>query len=312
MILHKFPCVLAVTAMACGGALAQSNRADTAARTAATLSRAQAAQTTATTTDISTYHAEAESDLGEQWAVSAKSGGLGAYLIGDTGLVYTSNPTLSSGGGTGDMYYYARGGAGIHPNLIGGLYLDGHVQQEIFQYATFSSLNFLRFNAGGGLDYVFEELGQLTVWVRYEYDRYLDGDSLDEFFVNNSLVSGVGKEFLINDTMALQTGAQAGISLTAEPSIARRNSYDFWLGWRWRILEPLELQTYYVLSLFYYPNDGSRVDVTQNVGGSLNYYFNRWARLTASASFGANNSTDSYFNYTVVNAGGSLGLDFRF
>lgn len=312
MTLRKISCLLGASLLAVSGVHAQSNRADTAARTAASLSRVQAAQSTATTTAVANYQTEAESDLGEQMPVSAKSGGLGAYLIGDTGLIYTSNPTLSSGGGKGDMYYYARGGAGIHPNLIGGLYLDGHVQQEIFQYATFSSLNFNHFNAGGGLDYVFEELGQLTVWVRYEYDRYLDGDSLDEIFVNNSLVTGLGKEFLLNDTMAIQAGWQAAISLTAEPEIARRNSYDFWLGWRWRILEPLELQTYYVLSLFYYPNDDSRVDVTQNVGGSLHYHFTKWAKLTASASFGANNSTDSYFNYTVVNAGGSLGLDIRF
>jgi len=309
---RKIFCLLGVFVAAATGVHAQTSRADTASRTAGTLARSQAAQSTATTTAVSNYQAQAESDLGEQLPVSAKSGGLGAYLIGDTGLVYTSNPSLSSGGGQGDMYYYARGGAGIHPNLVGGLYLDGHVQQEIFQYATFSSLNFNHFNAGGGLDYVFDQFGQLTAWVRYEYDRYLDGDSLDEFFVNNSLVTGLGKEFLLNDTMAIQAGWQAAISLTAQPTIARRNEYDFWLGWRWRILEPLELQTYYILSLFYYPNDGGRVDATQNVGGSLSLHLTRWAKVTASASFGANNSTNSTFNYTVVNAGGSLGLDFRF
>lgn len=301
-------CLLGVLCFAATSVHAQTSRADTAARTAATLGRTQAAQATAATTE---YQMQAESDLGEQMPVSAKSGGLGAYLLGDTGLLYTSNPSLANGGGAGDMYFYARGGAGIHPNIAGGLYLDGHVQQEVFQYATFSSLNFTRFNAGGGLDYVFEELGQLTVWVRYEYDRYLDGDTLDEFFVNNSLVTGLGKEFLINDTMAIQAGWQAALSLTAEPSDARRNQYDFWAGWRWRILEPLELQTYYILSLFYYPS-GDRVDVTQNVGGSLNFYLTQWARISATASFGANNSTDSYFDYTVVNAGGSLGLDIRF
>ena len=41
----------------------------------------------------------------------------------------------------------------------------------------FSSLNFNYFNAGGGLDYVFENLGQLTASIRYEYQRYLDGDT---------------------------------------------------------------------------------------------------------------------------------------
>ena len=73
------------------------------------------------------------------------------------------------------MYFVGGGGAGIRPNLIGGLYLDGHVSEQVFQYAQFSSLNFSYFNAGGGLDYVFENLGQLTASVRYEYQRFLDG-----------------------------------------------------------------------------------------------------------------------------------------
>jgi len=293
--------------MGAPGARAQSNRADTASRTASNLSLTRAAQSTGNTSE---YLSDAESDFGEQQAVSIRAGGLGAYLIGGSGLNYTSNPTLSSGGGKGDMYYFARGGAGIHPNLTGGLYLDGHISEEVFLYSRNTALNFSHLNAGGGLDYVFEDLGQLNLWVRYEYDRYLGGN-LAEFFVNNSLVTGLGKEFLISDTMAIQTGAQAAISLTANPSSARRNEYDFWLGWRWRIVEPLELQTYYVVSLFYYP-EGSRVDVTQNVGGSLNLSLTRWAKLSASVGFGTNSSTDSFYNYTVVNVGGTLGLDIRF
>jgi len=296
---------LAFLSLAASGVLAQSNRADTASRTASNLSLTQAAQGT------SEYVSDAESDFGEQQPVSARSGGLGAYAIGSTGLNYTSNPTLSNSGSRGDMYYFARGGAGIHPNLADGLYLDAHVSEEVFLYSRNTSLNFSHFNAGGGLDYVFQDLGQLTVWVRYEYDRYLDGDTLSEFFVNNSLVTGLAKEFLISDTMAIQAGTQLAISLTAIPAPARRNEYDFWLGWRWRIVEPLELQTYYLLSLFNYP-DGSRVDVTQNVGGSLNLSLTRWAKISASAGFSANHSTDSYFNYTVANVGGTLGLDIRF
>lgn len=286
---------------------AQANRATTAARTAASLDRVQAASSFAD----QDFHAQAASDLGEQQPVSAAAGGVGAYVIGDTGLYYTSNPTYSSNGGQGDMYFVARGGGGIHPNVSGGLYLDAHVSQDVFQYAQFSSLNFSRFNAGGGLDYVFEDLGQLTASVRYEYERYLDGGSLSEFYVNNAVTAALTKQFLLNDTQALQLGAQASISLTAYPSIARRDGYDFWIGWRWRILEPLELQTYYVATLYYYPNE-PRTDVTQNVGGSLTYYFTQWAKVSASAGFGGNASTDSYFNYTVVNLGGALSLDIRF
>ena len=172
-------------------------------------------------------------------------------------------------------------------------------------------MNFNYFNAGGGLDYVFENLGQLTASVRYEYQRFLDSGSLKEFYVNNALTVGLYKGFQLNQAMLIQMGWLGSFALDAQPSSARRYEYDFWLGWRWRLLTPLELQTYYILSLFHYPQ-ASRFDVTHNVGAALNLSLTRWARLSAATNFGANNSTDSFFNYTVVNVGGTLALDFRF
>ena len=248
------------------------------------------------------------------WAsrsLSARTAFGAPYLIGTAGLFYTSNPSLSNDAGRGDLYFVGGGGAGLRPNVVGGLYLDGHVSDQVFQYAQFSSLNFNYFNAGGGLDYVFE-FGQLTASVRYEYQRYIDGDCLDEFYVNNALTFALYKEFPLNEKFSFQAGTQAAISLTAEPASARFNEFDFWVGSRWRILTPLELQTFYVLSLFYYPQGDTRTDVTNTVGAALTLEFTRWARLVATTSFSANNSTNSFFEYTVVNVGGILNLDFRF
>lgn len=310
-MIHRKLIGLVFLGLALQGAHAQSNRADVASRTASTADLTRAAQS-ADTANISAQAQEAEFDLGEQQPVNVKSGGLGAYVTGDTSLNYTSNATLANGGRQGDMYFVARGAGGIYPNITGGLYLDAHVSQEIFQYATFSSLNFSRFNAGGGLDYVFENLGRLTLFTRFDYERFLDGETLEEIYVNNVIKAGLAKEFNVSDVMAIQVGGQAAISVAAEPFIARRNEYDLWLGWRWRLATPLELQTYYMVSFFHYPNDGDRVDFTQNVGGTLSLNFTRWAKLSANAGFSANNSTNSYFDYTVVNLGGTLALDIRF
>lgn len=289
---------------------AQSGRADTAARTAATSTRIDQA-TAVQTTGESGLSFEAETDLGEQQPVGVASGGIGAYVLANAGFMYTSNPSLSNNGGEGDIYFSQKVGGGLRPNVFGNLYLDAHISQEFFEYAHFSSLNFSRFNVGGGLDYVIEALGGLTASVRYEYERYLDGRNFHEFYVNNAITGGLYKEFLVNDVFSIQTGGQVAISVAAEPSYARRNDYNLWLGSRWRILEPLELQVYYIVSFYQYVND-DRLDFTQNVGGSLIYSFTDWARVSASANFGANNSTDSYFDYTVVSLGGNLGLEFRF
>jgi len=308
MQLVFFRKIFFLATLVCGfhAAQGQNTRADAASRTAGALERTQAATEVA-----DPYLAQAEADLGTQEPIRARPSPLGAYLIGNASLYYTSNPSLSKNGGRGDLYFVGGGGAGIRPNLIGGLYLDGHVSDQVFQYAQFSSLNFNYFNAGGGLDYVFENLGQLTASVRYEYQRYLDSDTLDEFYVNNALTTALYKQFRLNDAMTIQTGWLGSFSLDAQPSSARRHEYNFWLGWRWRIVTPLELQTYYILSLFHYPQ-GSRLDVTHNVGAALNLYLTRWARLSAATGFGANNSTDSFFDYTVVNVGGTFALEFRF
>ena len=258
------------------------------------------------------YVVQAEADFGELVPVSTTAFGLNPYLIGTAGLNYTSNPSLSNSGGRGDLYFVGGGGAGIRPNLIGGLYLDGHVSDLVYQYARFSSLNFNYFNAGGGFDYVFANLGDLIASIRYEYERYIDGDSLDEFYVNNALTFALSKEFPLNEKFRFQAGTQAAISLTAKPASARFHEFDFWVGSRWRILTPLELQTFYILSLYYYPQGDTRTDVTNTVGAALTLEFTRWARLVATTSFSANNSTNSFFEYTVVNVGGILNLDFRF
>jgi hypothetical protein len=160
-------------------AQAQSTRADAAARTsaasrtAAALDRAQAAPEVAGTSLV-----QAEADLGTQELIRERPSQLGAYLIGNTGLFYTSNPSLSNEGGRGDLYFVGGGGAGLRPNVTGGLYLDGHVSDQVFQYAQFSALNFNYFNAGGGLDYVFGGLGShepsnfATVVKRYIKQRF--------------------------------------------------------------------------------------------------------------------------------------------
>ena len=62
----------------------------------------------------------------------------------------------------------------------------------------------------------------------------------DEFYVNNALTVALFKQFQLNNAMTIQTGWLGSLALDAQPSSARRHEYDFWLGWRWRILTPLE------------------------------------------------------------------------
>lgn len=310
-LVRPFVVAFLLLALARADARAQDARVNAATRTASFEQTQEAAAVSRTVATSGETTDQVDLDLGQQQAVGEGQRSLGIYFSGNSSLYYTSNPSLSETPGRGDMYFVATGAAGIYPNIAGGLYLDAHFTQSVFQYARFSSLDFTVMNAGGGLDYVFQSLGQLTASVRYEYQRYLNGDTLNEFFVNNAITIGLSKQFLLSETQSLQLGWQSAFSVTAYPSSARFNEHDFWIGWRWRLIDPLEFQAYYILSLYYYPSS-ERTDATNNFGAALNLYITRWLRLTASAGFGVNGSTDPQFNYTTANAGGSLGLDFRF
>jgi hypothetical protein len=285
-----------------------AQRSDAAARVAENVDRVQAAATTVTPGAAD----QADADLGEQQSVESESGRLGLYGAADTGLFYTSNANLSNTGGQGDMYFFARGAAGIRPHVGGGLFLDGFVAQEVFEYARFSNLDFLKFSAGGGLDYVIPGTHGLVASVKYKYERFLDSGTLDEFFVNNLLDVGLAKEFSLNDIHAIQVGWKSSFALFTEPDFVRRDEHSFWLGWRWRILEPLELQVYDFLSLYYYPNMSGRFDVTNYSGASLNLALTRWAQLSASGGFSVNSSTQSIYNYTAAIVGGAIAIRLSF
>ena len=87
---------------------AQDTRADTAARTVAAAERAQAA------TEVV---AQAEADLGRLEPLRARPM-IGVYLIGNAGLFYTSNPSLSRDGGRGDLYLLAEAASAFAPTSL--------------------------------------------------------------------------------------------------------------------------------------------------------------------------------------------------
>lgn len=235
-----------------------------------------------------------------------------AYAIGQTGLFYATNPNLIPTGGGGDGYYYARATAGMRPHLHKGLYLDANVTQDIFQYFQYSSLNFTRFRAAAGFDYVSKELGGAMASVRYAYSRFLDGRALDEFYVTNDLDLSLSVPLPLSQTHSLQAFALTSLALDTQPAVARRNLYQLVTAWRWQIAPPLTLQSYYSLALFQYPNNGPRLDVTNTVGSSLIVSITRYAQVSLSADYSINSSTNSSFNYSNFTLGGLATLTFLF
>ncbi len=61
--------------------------------------------------------AQADAELGTLEPIRPRPSLLGAYLIGNASLYYTSNPSLSNDGGRGDLYFVGGGGARHPPEL---------------------------------------------------------------------------------------------------------------------------------------------------------------------------------------------------
>ncbi len=164
---------------------------------------------------------------------------------------------------------------------------------------------------GWRLDYVFQDLGQLTLSVRYEYERYLDGNNLDEFYVNNAVnVLVISSSSSPTRRPSRWAGRVPGRFMR---NLRTQRGIPMTLGGLaladHRAAGTPDLLRGHALP---YPDDDNRVDLTQNVGGSLNYYFTKWAKISASANFGGNASTESFYNYNRGEPRRTLGLDFRF
>lgn len=269
-------------------------------------------QTAQATTRAETPVTTTNADLGEQVILSRSKDQLGLGFTADTGLYYTSNAFLTRGGGRGDMFYLARGGVQLNPNIAGGLFANAYFGQDVFLYSRYTQLSFLSTNAGGGFSYIIREWGNLTFTFNYAFTRMLSVRGLDQFYLNHALVPGVFKEFQIGDASAIQLGWNSSFSLSAYPSPTRRNDHLFWVGYRHRLADYLELQLSYLLALYDYTTDDGRMDLTQIVGATFLVPVTSWASLSLTTTFSGNNSNRSQYEYTTANVGGILGLNVRF
>lgn len=257
-----------------------------------------------------------DDDLGVQMILKRREEYKPLTLFGDATAFYTSNATLVKDNAPGDWFWIGRVGASYQPRILPNLLGEATVQQQFFRYDEFRNLDFDSMNLGGGLTYIIQELWDIAVFGRYNFNRLtygrdtLRGEEDDEFFRNHTATFGLQKIFPLSRAHYIYVGHTSQIAIS-KPSDLQRNDYSLFAGYNVKLTRDVEAQVGYRFAYLDY-NFHGREDLNQTVNVGVTYKPVEWLSLLASLSVGLNNSNQPINDYQVYNAGGGLGVQVKF
>jgi hypothetical protein len=223
---------------------------------------------------------------------------------------WTSNVALVRTGVVGDGVLAPSFVFSYQPKLAKTLYGELIASQQLFYYDRLTSFNFTSFDAIAGVVYYLPQYHNLTLRLRYDYNR-LTTDDFDQFFANHSIIAIADMPFQFGRAMQLNLGALANVSVAADPSGPQRSDFEAYAGYHVQFSRAFSMSALgQVLFKKYY--EGARSDVSELVALSADYRVREWLTLSAVSSASWNQSNQSVFDYSVVNLGGSLALTFKF
>lgn len=223
---------------------------------------------------------------------------------------WTSNVALVRTGEVSDGVLTPSFVFAYQPKLMKTLYGEFIASQQLFYYDTFTSFNFTSFDAIAGVVYYLPNYHNLTLRLRYDYNR-LTTDDWDQFFANHSIVAIADMPFPFGRAMQLNLGALANVSVAANPSGPQRSDFEAYAGYHVQFSRSFSIDASGQL-LFKKYYEGARNDVSELLAFSANYRVREWLTLSAVGTAAWNQSNHSVFDYSVVNLGGSLALTFKF
>src|SRR5437870_1239730 len=223
---------------------------------------------------------------------------------------WTSNVALVRTGEVSDGVLAPSFVFAYQPKLMKTLYGEFIASQQLFYYDRLGEFNFTSFDAIAGVVYYLPKYHNLTLRLRYDYNR-LTTDEFDEFFANHSIVASADMPFRFGRAMQLNVGALANVSVAADPSGPQRSDCEVYGGYHVQFSRAFAADAVgRILFKEYY--EGGRSDVSELLALTADYRVRDWLTLSAVSTFAWNQSNHSVFDYSVVNLGGALALTFKF
>jgi hypothetical protein len=252
-----------------------------------------------------------DSDLGQQQILKRGEEYQPFTLSIHAPFFYTSNVALVRRDAVGDTLIAPEIGVTYAPKITQTLYGEFSVRQQFFLYNRYDDLNFSSFDASAGLIYQLPKVHNLILRARYNYNRLTDIDHFDEFFANHSLTFNAELPFRIGRAQQISIGADANVSLYANPDLPQRDDYQFYVGYSVHLSRSFSIDAVGRIAIRDY-RETDRVDISEIAALSANYRIRDWLTLSAISTFAANQSNHNVFDYQVFNIGGGVALTIKF
>jgi hypothetical protein len=251
-----------------------------------------------------------DADLGEQAILKRQEQYQPFTFSASLPYYWTSNVALVPTGEVSDGVLAPSFVFAYQPKLTKTLYGEFIAAQQLFYYDRLGAFNFTSFDAIAGIVYYLPNYHNLTLRLRYDYNR-LTTDEWDEFFANHSIVVSADMPFHFGRAMQLNLGALANISVAADPSGPQRSDFEAYAGYHVQFSRSFSMDAVgRILFKEYY--EGDRRDVSELLALTADYRVREWLTLSAVTTAAWNQSNHSVFDYSVVNLGGSVALTLKF
>lgn len=253
----------------------------------------------------------ADQDLGEQRLLVPDSRYKSLTLFANASEFYTSNAALTNGGEQGDWFTALQFGGSWVPRIKGSLFGEVSALQQLYRYADLSGLSFNSLDVGGGLIYVFRDLGDLSAFARYNYNLLTDASSSNSIFYQQTIRLGVQKPFVFSRAHSATVALNTDLNLDGWPDYALRNRFALLAGYQANLTRRLQANLFYQIAYFPFL-EVDRRDWNQILSAGLAYNFTPWFSVNASVSASFNNSNESFYTYDVLNTGAGVSAVLRF
>ena len=226
-------------------------------------------------------------------------------------IYWTSNVALTNKGEQGDVLTSPVAAVAYQPRITNNLSGYAGVREQLFYYKRLHDFDFGSFDAEVGLTYTVPQFYHLILHLGYDYNRLTKKDSFDDFFSNHMLVLNGEVPIRINRAQQLSIGVSANVSMTAVPEKPRRDDFDGYFVYSVQLTRALVLAASGRVSVHDYILT-DRVDVTELVALNATFSVTDFLSVNALASFAANQSNHSVFDYEVGDLGGTASVFIRF
>jgi hypothetical protein len=252
-----------------------------------------------------------DADLGEQQILKRTETYQPFFASVAVPFYWTSNVALTNEGEQSDFLVSPVAALSYQPRLAKNLSASVGVREQLFYYDRLTSFDFGSFDVDVGLTYTIPQLHNLVLHAGYDYNRLTKKNTFESFFSNHSFVASAEMTFALSRAQQLSTGLDTNISMDADPNGPRRHDFGGFVGYSAQVARSILVGANFRLVVHDYVLT-DRVDLNEIVSLNATYAVTRLISASAIASFAANQSNHSVFDYQVGNLGGSVALSIRF